>query len=234
VTIAIAAPGGRARFRTADLAGAPPDVRPRIIALVAAELVRNLELAPGPSARALPATREASQAGTAPTGGSARLGAFGEASTFGLDGWLFGGGLRFEYARGWLCAGLDAALLSGNEHSDPDTTHVLLTYLSPRVDWRVTAGRVSAKVGAGVAFGAVRLMGHPGDARTVGVSLQGPWMAPFGSLGLGYGLTPSFSIESRLMAGWVTLPVVGEAPGGREFGVRGMFSAAQAGAALSF
>jgi hypothetical protein len=236
VTIAVAAPGGRARFRSADLGGAPPNVRARIVALVAAELVRNFDLAPTPLPKAMPDSRGPSQDSRAtPTNSSAQLGAFGEASSFGFDGrWLFGGGLRFEYARGWFCAGLDAAVLSGNERSDVDTTRVLVTYVSPHVDWRLMTGRAFTKVGAGFAFGAARMTGHPGDARTVGATLQGPWMAPFGSLGLGYGLTNALSIETRFIVGWVTLPVVGEAPGGREFGLQAWLSVIQVGAALSF
>jgi hypothetical protein len=58
-------------------------------------------------------------------------------------------------------------------------------------------------------------------------------MAPYGALGLGYGWSDAFTLEARMLAGWVTVPVVGEAPGGREFGLKGFFSAIQLGLALS-
>jgi hypothetical protein len=236
VTIAVAAPGGRARFRSTDLAAAPPAVRPRIVALVAAELVRNLDLAPMLPASPLPEIhRPVPDARAKTTISTARLATFAEASSFEFDGRpLLGGGLHFGYARGWLCGGLDAVLLSGSDRSDRGTTHTLLTYLSPHVDWRLMVGRLFLETGGGLAFGVVRMVGHPDDAQTLGLTVNGPWMAPYGALGLGYGLTAAFSIEARVLAGWVTLPVVGEVPGGREFGLKGFFGAVQAGAALSF
>jgi hypothetical protein len=146
---------------------------------------------------------------------------------------LFGGGLHFEYARGWWSAGLDAAALAGSDRSERGTTNALLTYLSPHVEGRLMTGQLFAEMGAGFAFGAARMAGHPNDATTIGLTLQGPWMAPYGACGLGYGVTGAFSIGARLLAGWVTLPVVGEVPGGREFGLKGFFGAVQLGAAVA-
>jgi hypothetical protein len=234
VTIAVAAPGGRARFRNTDLASAPPGVRPRIVALVAAELVRHLALAPAAPVVPPHEIRLPPPDSRPNSVGDARLGAFAAASTFGFDGrWLFGGGLRFAYAHRWLCGGLDAAFLTGSDNSARGTTSALLTYLSPHVGGRFSTGGFSAEVDAGLAFGAARMSGHPSDATTVGLTLQGPWMAPYGALGLGYGWSDAFTLEARMLGGWVTVPVVGETPGGREFGLKGFFSAFQLGLALS-
>jgi hypothetical protein len=247
VALTITAPGRAGRAYRTDLTGAPPSLRPRIVALAIAEIVRDLDRealrrpAPGPVATTpvetpvpLPPNPDASS-GTPRGVGPVLLGAVGEATTFRLDGrWLLGGGLRFEYARGSLfCAGIDAVVLSSSEHVSLGTTQALLTYASPYVGLGVSGGPWQARLGAGYALGAARLSGHGAAPTTGSASVSGAWMAPYGFGQLALALSDAVRVDARVLAGWVTASVVGEVGGGDDVNLAGFWSGVQVGVALS-
>jgi hypothetical protein len=247
VALSISAVGRASRATHTDLAGAPPSVRPRIVALAIAEIVRDLDrealrrpapepvvtVAAEPSSAPLPSPD--SSTGTSRAVGPVLLGATGQASTFGLDGrWLLGGGLRFEYARGSLfCAGMDAVVLSADEHVSLGTAQVLLTYASPYVGLGVSAGPWQARLGAGYAMGVARLSGHAAAAGTDSATVAGAWMAPYGFGQVALAVSDSVRVDARVLAGWVTASVVGEVEGGGDVNLAGLWTGVQIGAALS-
>ncbi len=235
------------RYRT-SLRGAPSSVRSRIVALAIAELVRDLdrELASAqPPASAPPPARSASRvpppaddhreepAPAARARYPVELGALGQASTFGLDGrWLLGGGLRFEYAGAWFCAGIDAVLLASDERFDYGSAQSFLSYASPYAGWSDAVGPLRVRLGAGYALGAARLAGRATKTNVDAESVSGPWSAPYGFAALAVGITGALRLDARLQAGWVASPVVGEVSSGGDIQLKGLWTSGQIGLAL--
>jgi hypothetical protein len=233
------------RYRT-SLRGAPPSVRSRIVALAIAELVRDLdrELASAPAAA--PARGASPSRGKTPAddlreerepGARPRypveLGALAQASTFGLDGrWLLGGGLRFEYAGGSICAGVDAVLLASDERFDFGAAQSVLSYAGPYAGWSDTVGPLHLRLGAGHAVGAARLAGRTTQRGVDADSVSGPWSAPYGFAALAVAITRALRLDARLQAGWVASPVVGEVSRGGDVQLRGLWTSVQMGWAL--
>ena len=243
VVLGIAAPGRAPRDYRTNLAGAPPSLRPRIVALAIAEIVRDLDREPPPAPPEPPpapvvdrrpppssAEIESLSPKTPKLAGPVFLGALGEVATFRFDGrWLAGGGLRFEYARGLLCAGIDALLLSADEHVPLGTAQVLLTYASPYVGFAESAGPFQVRLGAGYGAGAARLSGHAADPHSGSATVTGAWMAPYGFGQLVLPMGSSLRLDARVLAGWVVAPVVGEIDGGGDVNLAGFWTSVQIG-----
>jgi hypothetical protein len=248
VALSIAAPGGTRKTYRMDLAGAPRGVRSRIVALAIAEIVRDLdgdasagppeEPSPGraaetATAEVAPPVREA-PAPAPPQSGPVFLAALGEVASFRLDGrWLAGGGLRFEYARRWLSAGIDAVFLAADEGASLGTARVLLPYASPYLGLGSSTGRLQARVGAGWALGAASVSGHAMDASARAATVTGAWMAPYAFGQLGLVATDFLRIDLRAQVGWVTASVDGTVEGGADINLGGLWASMQLGAAFS-
>jgi hypothetical protein len=248
VVLAVTVEGRSSRTYRTELGGAPSNVRPRIVALAIAEIVRDLD---GEAARAAAAERPAEPAPASPVvdvsppardvtprgprgGGTVYLGALGQATSFRLDGrWLLGGGLRFEYARDIFCAGTDAVLLTADERVSQGTAQVLLSYASPYVGLGGSSGPFQVRLGAGYALGAARLSGHATDPRAGAATLTGAWTAPYAFAQVALALGDSLRVDLRGQAGWVTASVVGEVEGGGDVNLAGLWTSVQVGAALS-
>ncbi len=238
VTIAMGVAGGPSGSRRASLAGAPANVRSRIVALTVAELARDLDHTvvppPPPPAPIAPAPQE--RADAHPHGSRAvTLGAFAQSSTFRFDGvWLTGGGLRFDYAYRRFAVGLDAAAVTTNETFALGTARVVLAYGSPYVAWRERlGGRVQTRLGGGFAFGAARLNGHASDARALAGSLSGPWSAPYAFAALDVELFGGVSADVRAEGGGVTSPVIGGISGAPNVTLDGLWASVQLGLAIA-
>jgi hypothetical protein len=248
VALSIAAPGGTRKTYRMDLAGAPRGVRSRIVALAIAEIVRDLDrdASAGPPEEPSPArTADAPTAEVAPvpdapapaaprSGGPVFLSALGEAASFRLDGrWLLGGGLRFEYARRGLSAGVDAVFLAADESVSLGTARVLLPYASPYIGLGSSTGPWQARVGAGCALGAASLSGHASDASARAATVTGAWVAPYAFGQLGLVATDFLRIDLRAQVGWVTASVDGTVQGGTDVDRSGLWTSLQLGAAFS-
>jgi hypothetical protein len=249
VTVSVAARDRLKRSHRTDLAGSPANVRPRIVALEIAELVRDvarepevLRTAAVPRDRTPPDSAPGPSEGLAMTPSSAdtpsrnrvTLTAFGLASTFRYDGrWLGGGGLRFDYARDFICAGLDATLATRQDGSDLGTARMLVTRLSPYAAWYLSASGVAVRLGAGYALGMARIVGTAENGKAAGASVTGLWGGPYALGGIAYAATDAVDLDLRAEAGWVLLPVVGQVAGGNDVAVQGPWASVQIGLSLA-
>jgi hypothetical protein len=249
VALSIAAPGGTRKTYRMDLAGAPRGVRSRIVALAIAEIVRDLDrdASAGPpeepsppraadaaTAEVAPAVPEAPAPAVPRSGGPVFLSALGETASFRLDGrWLLGGGLRFEYARRWLSAGVDAVFLAADEAMSLGTARVLVPYASPYIGLGSSTGRLQPRMGAGCALGAASLSGHASDASARAATLTGAFIAPYAFGQLGLVATDFLRIDLRAQIGWVTASVDGTVQGGADVDLSGVWTSLQLGAAFS-
>ena len=239
VVIAVRVPGGPSKSLQTNLAGAPANVRSRIVGLAIAELVRDLDREPRPipPPPAPPRPRPRDEPPARPPSPSSRavdLGAFASTATFQLkDVWLAGGGLRFDYAYQRFCAGLDAAVLTTTERFEQGTAQVFLSYVSPSVAWQETWGPARARLGAGYALGVARLSGYATVARAFAGTTTGAWTAPYAFASFALAITGGFSVDARGQLGWVASPVVGEVSGGPDVALEGLWVSVQAGVTIA-
>ena len=239
VAISVTPPSGASKSRQANLAGSPANVRSRIVALAVAELVRDLDREPRPLPPPVPAPASAKDAAPSPPPSIPRrraveLGAFGQTSSFQLDGvWLAGGGLRFDYVYKRLCAGFDVAALTTTERFEQGTAQAFLAYGSPFVAWDERFGRAQTFVGAGYALGVAKLSGQASDPRAFAGATTGPWSAPYGFAALALVVAEGMSVDARGQLGWVTSPVIGDVTGGRQVALEGLWASVQLGLAIA-
>jgi hypothetical protein len=245
VVISVAIPDRGTRSYRTNLAGAPATVRPRIVALAIAEIVRDLERESVQTSRtesvraAAPAPLTALEPGAQASPQPAlvdrpvQLGVFLQTSSFRLDGrWLVGGGVRFDYVRGWLCAGLEAAVLTADERLELGRVQTLLSYGGPYVGWQAVAGRWQARFGGGYALGVGKVAGHADSGFFAG-TVTGPFAAPYAFGSVALALTSSIRVDAGARAGWVTLPVVGVVTRGTNVDLEGFWTGMQIGASLA-
>ncbi len=239
VAISVRVPGGSIRSRRTSLAGAPVNVRSRIVALAVAELVRDLDREPAasPPAEPPPPPPIAREPSAPPPQGHAApvaLEAFAQTSTFKLNGlWLAGGGMRFDYAYRRFCAGLDVALLTATETFAPGSAQIVLAYGSPYVAWRERLGRAQTRLGAGYALGVARLSGHPSQPRAFAGTTSGPWSAPYLFAALAVEIAGGVGLEARGQVGGVTSSVVGDVAGGGGVALDGTWVSVELGLTIA-
>jgi hypothetical protein len=228
-------------YRT-DLGNTSPSVRPRIVAIAIAEVLHDLDIVPrrpdSPPHR-IPIIRkpEPPPAPAPPTPAPEKvteLAAFWQVTRFQLDGrWLMGGGIRFDFAQTWWSAGLDAGAAARGESSQLGKVDVLLVYMSPYAAGRWAQGPFTARLGAGYAFGVGQVSGSANAAQVVQDKVRGPWGSPYALVDFGLAASTAVSINVRGQAGWVTTPVVGFVDRGREVDMKGFWTSAQIGVALT-
>jgi hypothetical protein len=244
-SLSIAAPGAPERKRRVNLAPVQRDIRARVVALAIAELVRDIDeenVPPPPPPRPPPAPaapperspREAPVAREPSADEAPTLGAFAQASAFGAGGgWLVGGGIRFDYAGRWWCAGLDAAALTLTERFAPGSADAVVAYAGPYAGWRAAWGAVQARAGGGVALGVARLAGHAEEPGAFSATTTGPWTAPYAFAALRVRVMGPAALEARGRLGWVTSPVIGEVASGGQMALEGVWASAELGIALA-
>jgi len=238
VLVSAIAADSAARIQRLDLAAAPSSLRPRIVALQVAEIVRERDPPSVPAApRRAPIAGPAASAEPDPERlePGVQLQLFAQASAFERDGrWLWGAGLRLEYSLFALRAGIDAVLATRNDASELGTDRVWSAYLAPHVAWLVRASRTTARVGVGHTIGVARVSGESTHPLGVAGNVTGAWAAPFALAGVGYAITAALRLDLRAEAGWVLLPVVGEVARARNVEIAGLWTNVQLGAALAF
>jgi hypothetical protein len=235
VVISVAMTKRETRSYRTNLTNAPSNVRPRIVALAIAEIVRDLDRESAKLALASPVRQEVPPPQTVlepppPKEGDTRpaqFGVFAAVSTFHFDGsWLAGGGPHFDYVYRWLCAGFDAALLEGDHRFTTGIVRALLGYGSPYVAWRGVTG---------YALGAATVTGL-GPSNYLSSTLTGPWAAPYVFGALAFAVTHSITVDLRAQAGWVTMSVLGQVqrvPGGADVNLDGLWTSMQIGTAFT-
>jgi hypothetical protein len=245
VLITASTPAQGTRTGRTDLAGAPPKVRPRIVALAVAEIVGALDreatslpsvaAAPRPAVSPSPMGEPASDESTR----SVRrippvsISAFAQTSSFRMDGrWLGGGGVRFEYSAAHFSAGIDTVFLTADQHLAFGSTRSSLVYASPFAAWRSGTRQVAILVGAGYAAGAATLVGRATDPSYGAATLSGGWTAPYAFAALAFAAVGAVRLEGRVQAGWVASPVVGEVAQGGDVRFEGLWAGGQVGVSV--
>jgi hypothetical protein len=238
VAISVTLPGGAGKSRQTNLAGSPPNVRPRIVALAIAELVRDVDREPvrivAPERPPSPPKDVPKPPPPLPPRRTVELGAFAQTSSFRLDGvWLTGGGLRFDYVYRWFCVGFDVAALQTVERFTQGSAQVFLGYGSPFVAWNERWGRAQTFLGAGYALGVAHLAGQANDARAFAGTTSGPWAAPYAFAALAVVVADGVTFDARGQVGWVTSPVIGNVTGGHDVALEGLWASVQLGLAIA-
>jgi hypothetical protein len=249
VLVTASPPDAPVRSQRLSLTAVPVSLRPRIVALQAAEIVRESEL-PAAQDRVQPAREPRLPSTAAAPGDPARtsgardaavlhhgvqLQLFAQASSYHRDGrWLGGAGVRVELALFSLRVGIDGAFATRGDASQLGSDRVLSAYLAPHVAWPFTAGRMAARLGVGHAIGFARITGDSSDPAAVAGTVSGPWMAPFMLAGASYALGSAFALQLRAEAGWVVLSVIGEVARAQSVELSGLWTNLQLGVALAF
>ena len=237
------------RSQRLSLTAVPASLRPRIVALQVAEIVREHDLPAAQAGVQRAPSQQPSQptpASTAPARASVapdtavlhdglQLQLFAQASSYHRDGrWLGGAGVRVEHELFSLRAGIDGVFATRSDASQLGTDRVVSAYLAPHLAWPFAAGRVAARLGIGHAVGFARISGDSGDPAVVAGTVSGPWMAPFVLAGASYALGPACALLVRAEAGWVVLGVIGEVARAKSVELSGLWTNLQLGAALAF
>jgi hypothetical protein len=240
ITILVTGPDKAPRSYRTDLGNTSPSVRPRIVAIAIAEVLHDLDIVPrrpdSPKQR-IPIIRRKTEPPPPPPPppeGVTELAAFWQATRFQLDGrWLMGGGIRFDFAQTWWSAGLDAGAAARRETTELGKVDVLLVYMSPYAAGRWSQGPFTIRLGAGYAFGVGQVSGSATAAQVVQDKVTGPWGSPYALIDFGLAPSDSVTFNVRGQAGWVTTPVVGYVDRGREADMKGFWTSAQIGVALT-
>lgn len=235
--LTIADPCGGDGSEQLNLAATPPDLRPRVIALQSAELVRALDLTRAqrcPPASASSEPRETAQ----PAPERARpfqLGAFAQLNTFSRDGrWLAGAGARFSYDLSALTLRLDAALAARTFSPSLGEVELLWGYAAPQLAWLVRWRALRFTLGAGYALGAARIRGVATRTGAGAGRVSGLWAAPFAALELGYAPTRFLVISAGASLGWVQAGVTGEVARAKDVRLSGLWTQPRLAVTLAF
>lgn len=239
---------GKALARTIDLSAAPPNARPRLLALALAELLftswTELEVTPRPAVPPAgppppPQARQAARLlvrhrmppALRPLAGVRLLGLAACQGFFSGAGVLWGGGLRVggdhRYHLGWAADLLSHHGENGNTLGALSTDTLSIgAVLSLHREFR----RLAVRAGAGVRAGATRLGGQPQDPQqAAGGALWGAFAGPLAALSATLALPHRLALELSLEGGYEAYPVGGRVAGKRVIAVEGPFLGLQLG-----
>jgi hypothetical protein len=144
-----------------------------------------------------------------------------------------GGGIRFDFAQTWWSAGLDAGAAARGETTELGKVNALLVYMSPYAAGRWAQGPLTVRLGAGFAFGVGQITGSANSGGVIQDKVTGPWGSPYALVDFGLSPSDAISFNLRGQAGWATIPVVGYVDRGREVDLKGLWTSAQIGVALT-
>ncbi len=228
---------GRSQTRSMDLRTISPSVRARVVALTAAELVRELgALPPEPEPEPTPVATVDRPAPAPPRRRTSvgELEGFFQAVQFDLDGnVLVGGGLRFAYTglKPWRFA-LDFGASTSQRSSELGSARLILAGLGARVGYTLPLGGLFIELGAGGRAGVARISGNAASDEAEAASVAGAWSAPFGFFGLDAPLGGSWRLGLDAEIGYVLLPVRGQVESGDDVEVAGLLTALGLGLAV--
>jgi len=228
---------GRTQTRSMDLRTIAPSVRGRVVALTAAELVRELGAAPPPEPEpTAPAVIDRPSPGPAhrPTPVGELEAFFQSAQIDTLGDVLVGGGLRFAYsgARPWRLA-LDFGASTFQRTSPIGTARLILAGLGARAGYTVPlGGELGLELGGGGRVGVARISGTPADDEASAASVAGAWSAPLAFVGLEAPLARFWRLGLDLEVGYVLVPVRGRIEGGDDVNVDGLWTSLSLGIAV--
>ena len=243
VVLIRAALGPEGDVRQLDLDQTEDNLRPRVIALAIAELVRDTaNRAVRPPLLPAPPINEAKteiEPALAPppvlhSESKNRLVLFGKLSNFGSNFQpLFGGGLGFAHDLGHFSLGLGSELVASNRDTALGSVHVLAADLSVRLALRFPSRILPAEIGIGHALGLAQLSGTNGSPNADASSLSGVWAAPFLFGGIEAPLGDAFFLQLAAQIGVVTWPVRGYVDHSSDVGMTGFWGALTLGVGLN-
>ena len=230
---------GRTQSRSMDLRTIAPSVRGRVVALTAAELVREIGALPPPAPPPEPTSPPApvDRAPPAPPPRRTSVGeleAFFQAAQFDLNGDLvLGGGLRFAYTGfgPWRLA-LDFGASTFERASELGSARLVLAGLGARVGHSLPLGELGLELGAGGRVGVARISATSDDADATAGSVSGPWGAPLLFAGLAAPLGGAWRLGLDAEFGYVVLPVRGMIQDGEDIEVDELWTALSLGLAV--
>ncbi len=240
--------GGRESSRQLDLDLTEPALRPRVIALAIAELVRDtargeaveppkvsppVPVKPAPDVEPVLSERPRAPA-------TSRLVVLAKLENFGSSFQpLSGGGLGFSHDVGRLVFGLGPSLTTGQRNFAVGSVHVVAADLSLRLALRFPNRALPGEIGIGHALGLARLTGTAADSATNGATrvqpgfLTGAWAGPFLFGTLDVSVAEPLFLEVAAQVGVVTFPVSGEVAGESGVKLAGVWSGVSLGLGLN-
>ncbi|HTA88223.1 MAG TPA: hypothetical protein VK745_01555 [Polyangiaceae bacterium] len=239
---------GHESSRQLDLDLTEAALRPRVIALAIAELVRDTargeaveppEVSPPAPVKPAPEVEPApSERPRAPP--TSRLVVLAKLENFGGSFQpLSGGGLGFSHDVGRLSFGLGPALATGQRNFALGSVHVLAADLSLRLALRFPNRALPGEIGIGHALGLARVTGAAAGAATNDAArvqsgyVTGAWAGPFLFGTLDVSVADPLFLEVAAQLGVVTFPVSGEVSGESDVKVAGLWSGVSLGLGLN-
>jgi hypothetical protein len=231
---------GHEGSRQLDLGSTDPALHARVIALAAAELLRDtahgeaVEPAPAPPTKPPNQPAPAPEPMLEPAHAASRLVAFAKLESFGPSFHpLSGGGLDFSHELGHFSLGLGPTLATGDRKLDLGSVRVVAADLSLHLAYRFTNRALPGEVGIGHAIGLARLTGTSASASTNAESVNGLWLGPFVFGTLDVSLTEPLFLQIAAQFGAVTLPVHGQVEHAADVEIAGFWSTVSLGLGLN-
>jgi hypothetical protein len=241
VSLIRASINGHESSRQLDLAHTDPALQSRVIALAAAELLRDTAngeaepppLPPPPAAAVEPIEIEPPRK-LEPVSSSNHLLAFGTLENFGASfAPLSGGGLAFSHDLRQLAVGLDSTLASGERNPSLGRVNIVAADLSLRLGYRCSSRAWSGEIGLGHALGFARLSASAGATNVSAASVNGLWAGPFVYGAFDATLSEPLYLEIGAQLGAVTFPVRGTVEHEADIEVAGLWSRVSLGLGLN-
>jgi hypothetical protein len=232
---------GHEGSRQLDLDRTEPALRPRVIALAIAELVRDTargEAVEPPTAPLAPPAQEVEPAPSQRSRAlpTSRLVAEAKLENFGTRFQpLSGGGLGFSHDVGRFSLGLGPALVTGQRNFALGSVQVLAADLSLRLALRFPNRALPGEIGIGHALGLARFAGtsNADSMRVTPGNLTGAWAGPFVFGTLDVSLAEPIFLQIAAQVGVVTIPIRGLVSGASDVQIAGVWSGVSLGLGLN-
>lgn len=247
VSLIRAVANGHESSRQIDLGHADPALHGRLIALAAAELLRdtasgNTELPPEPEPPPEPTKPLPPPTAEPPPPmleypappSANRLLLFAKLENFGSSfDPLTGGGIGFSHDIGHLSLGLGPSLATGLRKPSLGEVRVLVADLSLRAAYRFPNRTLPGEIGLGHTLGLARMSATTADRRTIASTVSGIWAGPFAFGTLDIGLTDPLFLELAAQFGVVTFPVRGKVDHDSDIEIAGLWGGVSLGLGLN-
>ncbi len=221
--------------RQLDLEQTDTGLRPRVLALAIAELVRDTASSeppppPPPRPRTQPVGKYAAPPAPVPKYSTNHLLLFAQSSNFGshFDP-LVGGGFGVSHVERGLAFNIAPALATSSRRTPLGTVRVLAGELSARISVRFPSYILASELGAGYGVGYARITAQSSTAEASANHVQGVWMGPFVFGAVESPVLSRLFLRLVAQAGYVTLPVRGRIAQSRDSEVAGLWSSLSLG-----
>ncbi len=228
--------GEQVDTRQLDLEQTDSALRPRVLALASAELVRDMagsEPPPAPPApppvppieqHREPSWRSSASAAPPREEAENRLSLFTESNNFGSHFQpLVGGGLGFSHGVRRLTLSMGSAFSTSDRRTSLGSVRVLAGDLSAKIAVHFPNRLMPSELGVGYALGYARIHAHGSSTEATPGQVQGVWAGPFLFGALESPLFSRLFLQLVAQAGFVTLPVRGRVAQSRDSELAGVW-----------